>query len=225
MKVIFLAYRSWALDVYETIKKHPNISKIILCKTSDELIKTTIDQYDLLISVGWSDELGKKITAEIESIGVHCAELDRYSYGTPIQLQINDGITRTKHRIFSFIFDESSKRAHTHNRLYSHEVDLDLTGNMDDIFDQMTATSKALFNQYLDDYPDIKWKEWPEESIVREKRTPIDSRLTKDNLRAMNTLELYNFFRSLEDPYPNGYIEDDFGKLYIKRVEFKKSEQ
>jgi len=41
---------------------------------------------------------------------------------------------------------------HTHNRLFSHEVDLDLTGNMVDILEQMTVTSKALFILYLNDY-------------------------------------------------------------------------
>jgi len=37
----------------------------------------------------------------------------------------------------------------------------------------------------------------------------------------MNTEQLYNFFRCLEDPYPNGYIEDEKGKLYINKVSFK----
>jgi methionyl-tRNA formyltransferase len=222
MKVIFLAYRNWALDVYPAVAKHPKISEIILCKTHEELVKQKLEEHDLIISCGWSDELGPEITNKIDAIGVHCAELDRYSYGTPIQLQIIDGITRSKHRIFSFTYDEKSSRAHTHNRLYSHEVDLDLTGNMEDILEQMTVTSKALFNMYLNDYPNIQWREWPAEDIVREKRKPEDSKLAKDQLIKMTTEEMYNFFRCLEDPYPNGYIEDETGRLFIKKVEYKK---
>jgi len=222
MKIIFLAYRNWSLDVYPFIKKHPKVHMSVLCKSNEELSKLDLEEYDLIITCGWSDELGENITSKIKAIGVHCAELDRYSYGSPLQLQIIDGITRTKHRIFSFTYDESSKRAHTHNRLYSHEVDLDLSGNMTDILNQMTATSIVLFNRYLDDVPNIKWKEWPEESIVRTKRNPLDSCLTKEKFHKMNTEELYNFFRCLEDPYPNGYIEDNKGILYIKHVEFKK---
>lgn len=221
MKVIFLAYRKWALDVYPSVVKHPNVSESILCKTHDELIKLSLSNFDLIISCGWSEELGPEIVSQVEAIGVHCAELDRYSYGTPIQLQIIDGITRSKHRIFSFTYDENSTRAHTHNQLYSHEVDLDLTGNMDDILEQMTVTSKALFNMYLNDYPEIQWRVWPTEEIVRHKRKPEDSKLTKEELVSMTTEEMYNFFRSLEDPYPNGYIEDEKGMLYIKRVNFK----
>lgn len=221
MKVIFLAYRDWALKVYPSVKKHPKVHEIVFCKTQEELLKINIDKYDLIISCGWSDELGKEITEKIEAIGVHCAELDRYSYGTPIQLQIIDGITKSKHRVFSFTYDENSNRAHTHNRLFSHEVDLDLTGNMEDILEQMTVTSKALFNMFLNDYPNIQWKKWIAEDIVRPKRKPEDSKLTKDQLIKMTTEELYNFFRCLEAPYPNGYIEDEKGYLIIEKVKFK----
>lgn len=224
MKVIFLAYRDWSLKVYPSVKKHPKVSEIVLCKSHDELMNLKLENYDLIVSCGWSEELGKEITEKIKTIGVHCAELDRYSYGTPLQLQIIDGITRSKHRIFSFTFDEQSKRAHTHNRMYSHEVDLDLSGNMEDIMEQLTVTSKVLFTRYLDDYPKITWNKWPSEDIVREKRKPEDSRLTKEQLLQMNTEQMYNFFRCLEEPYPNGYIEDETGKLFIKHVEFKKNQ-
>lgn len=222
MKVIFLAYREWAQKVFPTINRHPNVNEVAYCTSQEQLNKLTIEEYDLLISVGWSDELGKELTEKIDCIGVHCAELDRYSYGSPIQLQIIDGINFSKHRIFSFTHDEESPRAHTHNRFYSHEVDLDLSGGMDDILEQMTVTSKVLFNMYLNDYQNISWKEWPEEEVVRAKRNPIDSKLTKEDLVRMNTKELYDFFRCLGAPYPNGYIEDEFGKLYIESVLFKK---
>lgn len=221
MKVIFLAYRKWSLDVYPTVAKHPRVSEIVLCKTQEELLHLSLKDYDLIVSCGWSEELGPEIVKQIEAIGVHCAELDRYSYGTPLQLQIIDGITKSKHRIFSFTYDEKSTRAHTHNRLYSHEVDLDLTGNMEDVLEQMTVTSKALFNMYLNEYQKIEWREWPSEEIVRPKRKPEDSKLTKKQLLEMNTEELYNFFRCLEEPYPNGYIEDEKGKLFINKVTFK----
>ncbi len=224
MKIIFLAYRKWSLDVFPAVAKHPKVSEITLCKTHEELVSLPLSQYDLIVSCGWSEELGTEILSKIEAIGVHCAELDRYSYGTPIQLQIIDGLTKSKHRIFSFTYDEKSTRAHTHNRKFSHEVDLDLSGNMEDILEQMTVTSKALFNMYLNDYPNINWQEWPSEKIVRAKRKPEDSRLTKEQFVNMSTKELYNFFRCLESPYPNGYIEDSYGKLYIKKVNFKSHE-
>lgn len=222
MKVIFWAYRQWGIDVCETIERHPRVDEVIFCRTREEVLKLPLEKYDLLLTCGLSEELGKEIVSRIEAIGVHCAELDRYSYGTPIQLQIIDGIRYTKHRIFSFVYEENSKRAHTHNRKYANEVTLDLSGNMSDILGQMTATSKVLFNQYLDEYPNNEWHIWPEEDIVRQKRKPEDSSISKENLLEMDTEQMYNFFRCLEAPYPNGYIEDEKGCLYIERVRYKK---
>ena len=86
----------------------------------------------------------------------------------------------------------------------------------------MTATSKVLFNQFLDEYPNNEWKIWPEEDVVRTKRKPEDSAITKDELMKMDTEQMYNFFRCLEDPYPNGYIEDEKGCLYVERVKYKR---
>jgi len=222
MKVIFLAYRQWSLDVYPSVLKHPKVSESVLCKTHEDLTQLNLKDYDILLTCGWSTELGEEVVNNIEAIGVHCAELDRYSYGTPIQLQIIDGVTRSKHRIFSFTYDKDLIRAHTHNRLYSHEIDLDYSGNMEDILEQLTVTSKVLFVRYLDDYPNIEWKQWPAEDIVRPARTPKDSILKKEDIMKMDTEQLYNFFRCLEDPYPNGAIEDEKGVLYIQKVMYKK---
>lgn len=222
MKIIFWAYRKWGIDVFPTIERHPRIESAVLCVCREEVLAQPLENYDLLLTCGLSEELGEEIVTRINAIGVHCAELDRYSYGTPIQLQIIDGVRFSKHRIFSFTYDKNSERAHTHNRLYANEVTLDLTGNMSDICEQLTATSKVLFNQFLDEYPNNQWKQWPEEQIQRPKRCPEDSRLTKEDIMAMNTEEMYNFFRCLEEPYPNGYIEDEKGRLYVERVRYKK---
>lgn len=222
MKVIFWAYRQWSMEVFDTVNRHPCVEKSIFCKSRREVLEQPLEEFDLLLTCGLSEELGKEIVTRINAIGVHCAELDRYSYGTPIQLQIMDGIKYTKHRIFSFTYEENSVRAHTHNRKYANEVTLDLTGNMKDILEQMTATSKVLFNQFLDEYPNNEWHIWPEEEIVRPKRKPEDSSISKKELLMMDTEQMYNFFRCLEEPYPNGYIEDEKGRLYIGQVRYKK---
>jgi hypothetical protein len=73
---------------------------------------------------------------------------------------------------------------------------------------------------FLDDYPNkIVWKQWPEETIVRPKRTPSDSEIK--NISGMTAREIYDFIRGLEDPYPNAFIRDETGTVYFKNVEFK----
>ena len=50
--------------------------------------------------------------------------------------------------------------------------------------------------QFLDDFPHIEWKLWPEENI-KEKKTPRDSKLSKKDLISLSARELYNFIRCL----------------------------
>ena len=68
----------------------------------------------------------------------------------------------------------------------------------------------------------VTWTTWPAEEIIRKKRVLSDSSISKEDLLKMDTEQMYNFFRRLEDPYPNGYIEDEKGCLYIERVKYKK---
>ena len=152
--------------VIDKVKNHDRIDRYIICEDHRNLDYIDLEKFDLLITVGLSDELNEKCD-EIETIGVHCAELDRYSYGTPIQLQILDGLSSTKHRVFKFVNPEGKIiRAHTHTREYSHEVELSLKGDIEDIFDDLAQTAVVLFNTYIDDYPNIEWKVWPEEEKV-----------------------------------------------------------
>lgn len=222
MKIIFAAYRDWAIRVYPKIKNHPKVQESVLCITIDEIYKLNLADYDLLVTVGLSNRIENNVYDRIPTIGLHCAELDRYSYGSPIQLQVIDGITKTKHRIFKLTSGgEESQRSHAHTREYAHEVDLFLHGGMAEIFEQLYYTSINLINEFLDDYPTIVWKQWPEESTVRIPRKPEDSKLTQDELARMSTKDLYNLIRALEDPYPNIYIEDEEGTLYFNKVSFK----
>ena len=222
MRIIFLSYRDWANAALYSVANHPKISESIHCHNSKDLEQLDLEKYDLLITLGWSDELGKSVCSRINAIGLHCAELDRYSYGSPLQLQIIDGITVTKHRIFPFIWDEFSGRSHTHSREYSHETSLSLHGEISDVFAQLTSTSILLLNQYLDDFPNITYSKWPEEDEIRKKRLEKDSRLTKENFDTMSSVQLYNFIRCLGTPYPNAFMEDEKGIIYFEKVRFKK---
>ena len=222
MKIIFVAYRDWAIKVYPKIKNHPKISESIFCDSIENIYKINLNYYDLLITVGLSQKIENNVYDKILTIGLHCAELDRYSYGSPLQLQIIDGILKTKHRVFKLTTNsEKSNRSHAHTREYSNEVDLFLHGGMLDIFEQLYFTSINLINEFIDKFPFNVWKQWPEEDIVRTPRISEDSKIDKNKLIKMSTKELYNLIRALEFPYPNIYIEDEEGILYFNKVTFK----
>lgn len=225
MKIIFVAYREWAIKVYPKIKNHPKISESVFCGTIDEIYELNLTNFDLLITVGLSHKIENGVYDQIPTIGLHCAELDRYSYGSPIQLQIIDGIIKSKHRIFRLTSGgEESSRSHAHTREYAQEVDLFLHGGITDIFEQLYFTSINLLNEFIDEYPKIVWRQWPEENIVRIPRKPEDSKLDKNDLAKISTKEMYNLIRALEYPYPNIYIEDEEGILYFNKVSFKQKQ-
>lgn len=221
MKVIFCGYRSWAIKAFEVLKNNPKVQDFIIVNDESALLECDHSQFDLLLTLGWSWELPEQVLQEIPAFGLHCAELDRYSYGTPIQNQIIDGLTVTKHRVFPFLSASGSKRAHTHTREFSHEVDLSLHGRLSDVFEQLSSTAVHLYSVFLEDYPDLTFKKWPEEDVVCPPRIPEQSKISKNELSRLSALELYNLIRCLADPYPNLQIEDETGTLYFKDVGFK----
>lgn len=221
MNIIFCAWRQWALDVVPTIRKHPKVTTVEVATTSRwlEHLLNGDRKYDLILFCGWSDPPSEELVKRAPPMfSEHPASSDRYSPGTPLQNQILDGISRTKHRLVRVGFPELSPRQ------WSHEVDMELSGNMSDILEQMSATSKVLFTRFLDDYPNITWNTWPELSSDQQipRRTPDMSELQRSVLATMTTKQLYDNIRCLESPYPNAYIEDDVGRLYFKHVEFER---
>jgi hypothetical protein len=227
--IIIIANQTWAQKVYEPVSRHPRVTISQFCKNEGELSLLDLKTYDLLITVGLSSRLSDSIYGKIFTIGLHCAEFDRYSAGTPLQNQIIDGILRTKHRIFPITpiglkHEDSQVNRQVLSTEYSHEVDLCLHGSIEDIFNQLTYTSISLLNMFLDEYPHIEWKNWGKESTFVKRRVQADSKIAFKDLSEYNTLKLYNLIRSLGDPYPNFAIEDEKGILYIKEAVFRSKE-
>jgi len=218
VNILFLAYRQWSLEVYPHVAKHPRVKRAVLCKTTAEMMVNLAkepDAFDFILFCGWSDEPVKDVVERIPTFTAHCAADDSYSPGSPIQNQILDGIRFTKHRLVRVGYPELSLRQ------YSHEVDLDISGDIGDIFLQLKATCIALFSMFLYDYPQLEWKTWPSKSEQRPRRKPSDSCLDKEHLASWTTRQLYDFMRGLESPYPNAYIEDEHGRLYFSNTRFK----
>lgn len=222
MNVIFCAYREWAKRVKSTVEKHPRVKEVRFAEDNDDLeyhLNTWIDDDIIVLFCGWSTPPSKEMLEDyqIPMFTEHPAASDRYSPGTPLQNQILDGIKFTKHRLVKVGYPELSLRQ------YSHEVDMDLSGNMDDILFQMEATSRTLFNMFLDSYPNVEWKTWPEvaEKDQVARRVPSQSELKLSDFKSLTTSELYDRIRCLESPYPNAYLEDHEGKLFFSKVRYE----
>ena len=229
MKVVFAAYRDWALQTYARLKKHPRVSEMLLVTSIEQLELLITGNYnnlsaehkhnvDLVMLCGWSWQVSKDLLKNVTVVSEHPAYLDEYSLGTPIQNQILDGIIYTKHRVVKIGFPELGER------LYSpkHEVDMNLTGNMSDIMSEMCSTATTIYNRFLDDYPNINWEQWQKCDEYRKPRIPKDSKINIGDFKKMSTEQMYDYIRMLEDPYPNACIEDELGVLTFEKISYKK---
>ena len=217
MNIIFLAYRSWALNVVEAIKEHEKIDSSFLFKSNKDFssfLETNIQKIDAVFVIGWSDILSDNIVDAYTCVGMHPSDLPNYKGGSPIQNQIIDGITSTKASLFHLTstLDEGG--------VYLKES-LSLEGDcMDEIFHNIELCSINLFNKFIDAFPNIApVAQASIDAKTYRRRKPSDSKITIEELQSLDLLALYNKIRSLTNPYPNAYIEDTNGnKLFFSGV-------
>jgi methionyl-tRNA formyltransferase len=219
INVVFCGYRNWANCIFEVVKNHENINVKKIIKTIEvykEFEDNPPNNIDLILFIGWSWIIPDYFTERYLCIGLHPSDLPQFRGGSPIQNQIINGITQSKVSLITLS-----------NKLDAGEIwmkkDLSLIGDsIDNIFDNIVQSSIILLNNFFDRYPKIN----PEIQDVSKgsyfkRRKPEESKLNVDDFNKMTLLELYNFIRSLTDPYPNAFIEDNDGnKLVFKNVSY-----
>ena len=220
IKIILCGYREWAKKIFESIKLYDTVEIIDVINSQDEYKQKENkfpSEIDIIIFIGWSWIIPKSTTDKFLCLGIHPSNLPYYRGGSPLQHQIINGIERTKVTLMTL----------SSGKLDAGEIwgqtDLDLTGkNMTEVFTNLTTSSIILLHTFFDKYPNV----FPQEQNISmgsyyKRRTPKQSQLTWDQMQKLNLKELYNFIRSLTDPYPNAYIEDEYGnKLVFKQVEY-----
>lgn len=219
INVVFCGYRSWANSIFEVVEKHNNINVKKTIKTFEEYKEFEahpISDVDLILFIGWSWIIPESFTDNHICLGIHPSDLPQYRGGSPLQNQIINGVLNSKVSLITL----SSK-------LDAGEIwlkeDLALAGDsMDDIFDNIIHSSITLMNSFFNDYPNIKpiTQDISKGSYFK-RRKPEESKLTIDDFNKMTLQELYKFIRSLTDPYPNAFIEDNEGnRLVFKNVSY-----
>jgi hypothetical protein len=224
-RILFGAYRDWTIDVRRYVEAHPRVSSLDWVTDNAhlaEMVARNRKEYDFTLLCGWSGQPYKSVIDSIPVFSEHPSpvdlqQVDKYSLGTPLQHMISDGYLTAKHRLVKLGYPEQV------HRQFSHEVDMSLNGGMDDVLDQMRTTSKALFDRFLNDYPNVTWTQWPAwpTNQMHVPRVPGDSKLSRDQLANLTVRQLYDFCRMLENPYPRAYIEDADGMLTFEKVSYK----
>lgn len=215
--VIFCAYRNWAINVYESIKVKYNNLDFYLAENQSDLVKLLSNSLkpNYIICVGWSWLVPDQIVDDYLVVGIHPSDLPEYAGGSPLQHQISEGITDTKSSLFRLT-------KHIDSGPILAKVDLSLEGNLDNVFTNLTSSSIELISLLLDGNTERADSKKEQKIQSRKRLTEEDGKLSTDDFNQMTALELYNFIRCREDPYPNAYFEDNSGRLWFSSVKFQK---
>lgn len=219
MNIIFCGYRSWALNIIDSIKGHERIAsfEVITSKVDFDIrIKGVIEEGTIILFLGWSWIVEDDVVKRYLCLGLHPSDLPHYRGGSPIQHQIINGISETKLSLMTL----SSK-------LDGGEVwlkeDLNLNGNnIKVIFKNLESSAITLLNNFFTTYNSlVPVKQNLANGSYYARRTPVDSKISIEDFSKVSLKDIYNKIRCLTDPYPNAYIEDGMGnRLLFKEVEF-----
>lgn len=222
MHIVFCGYRDWALNIIDEIKEHSLIESYEIIKSKDEFekkIPKLTKDVDFILLLGWSWIISDEITEKYKCIGIHPSDLPNYRGGSPLQHQIIEGIINSKISLISI-----SKKLDGGD-IWMKE-DFSLKGdNIKTVFKNLEKSSIQLLNNFFDSKGKVeKHQQNLDLGSYYKRRTPDKSKLHQKDLSNKSLEEIYNFIRSLTDPYPNAYIEDSEGnRLYFKEVHYEKN--
>jgi len=219
INVVCCGYRSWAINIINEIEKNSRINIVHIFNSKndyDSKIENINSKIDIIIFLGWSWIIPKEITNKYLCVGIHPSNLPNYRGGSPIQHQIINGVIKTKISLFTISEKVDGGDIWLKN-------DVNLSGqNIESIFKNIENSSISLLNNFFNLYPNISpIKQDLTKGSYFKRRTPEHSRLELDVFNNKSLEEIYNTIRCLTDPYPNAFIEDEYGnKLLFKEVQF-----
>ena len=214
MRVIYCAYRDWALKIYQEISKADH--EIMLITDPSELVVEKCRQFkpDLFLFYGWSWMVSKEILDIAPSVCLHPSPLPKYRGGSPIQNQIVRGEKESAVTLF-YMTEEIDAGDIILQEPISFE------GHLQDILDRIALVGAKLTKIMLNGKTDAIPQDHAQATFFK-RRQPYESELTIDDLKTKTSEELYDFIRALEDPYPNAFIRcTDNKKLLVKYAEIE----
>lgn len=219
--VIFCGYRDWAIRIIDHVASFDTVNSVHIIKSKeqyDQIIPTVcFDNIDFMLFIGWSWIIKDDILEKCLCLGIHPSDLPHYRGGSPIQHQIMAGLTHTKITLMSLSSQEIDA-----GDIYAKEYVLLTGNNMNEVFEHIIESSKKLLRNFISNYDFVKpLRQSLESGSYYKRRKPEESKLSIKMMSCMTLEQLYDFIRSLTDPYPNAYLEDEKGnRLLFKQVEF-----
>lgn len=226
--IIIAGYRTWALNAANRIiELFPELSIQVATSPDEltELVECPKSEKPILYLVGWSwilrpEELGKTQ----HTFCLHPSDLPNYAGGSPIQHQIIDGIESTLLSLFLVTNELDSGPVVS-------QVGLSLKGVVSDIFLRLEKQTVQLLAAHIRNCLELGSFEFqhknhcctvgaPADKVTRKRLKPESGRLTPHDFATKSSRSLFNHIRCRTDPYPNAYIEDQYGRLLLTNVSY-----
>ena len=218
MKILCIAYRDWAKEIYRMLMDDFNEHSFTFINSkegySSKLVKET--NPDLILWYGWSWFIPDETLKNYPSIMLHPSPLPKYRGGSPIQNQIINGEETSAVTLFrvNSLMDEGEI---IRQKPYS------LRGDLKDIFDRIIKTGYELSCEMIQDLPHIESRSQEGKSTYFKRRKPEESEITIEEISSNTAEHIHNKIRCLQDPYPNAFLKCKNGeKLYIIKSKYEK---
>ncbi|MFZ4536849.1 formyltransferase family protein [Propionivibrio sp.] len=205
MRVACVGYRSWALNIYDSLAQNSEHSFLIFrskAQFKEEVLRDF--RPDFVLFYGWSWYVSEQLLNDFKCLMLHPSPLPKYRGGSPIQNQIIAGEIDSKVTIF----------------LMNSEIDagdiaaqesFSLSGSITDIFSRIEKLGIELTSRILDSNFNPSPQDHTNATYCK-RRKPEDSEITLNELIEKDSVYLYNKIRMLADPYPNAFFRTADGK-------------
>tara|TARA_R110002020_G_scaffold416824_1_gene626040 strand:- start:309 stop:941 length:633 start_codon:yes stop_codon:yes gene_type:complete len=205
--VYICAYRDWALEIYDQVKNEIDCK---LIKGKDEFNYTKFNKNDIIFFIGWSWIIKDYLIENNKCICLHPSPLPKYRGGSPIQHQIINGES-----LSAVTFFEMTDELDAGDILYKEYFSL--KGNLKDIFSRIIPLGVSGILRILN-FNTIKESQDESKATFYKRRKPGESEIYTSDFLDHTAKELHNKIRSLQDPYPNAYIQCKDQKLFITKT-------
>lgn len=209
MKIALIGYRTWALEIYQSIIKNFDCNHYLV-ESKDNFSESKLRDFkpDYILFYGWSWIIPDSLINDFKCVMLHPSPLPRYRGGSPIQNQIING--EKSGAVTLFLMDNGIDTGPIIN-----QKEISLEGSLKNIFEQIINVGVELTLDFLRNGYTLKNQDHSIASSFK-RRLPEESEITLSEIKNKDSLYLYNKIRMLQDPYPNPYIKTvDGKKLFI----------
>lgn len=212
--ILCITYRDWACKIYDMLESSlPEYNfKIIRDKKSYSEVggPAYIPKFqpDIILWYGWSWIIPDELVEKYDCLCLHPSPLPKYRGGSPIQNQIINNERMSAITIFKMNKEIDAGAI-------IKQLPMSLSGKIKDILNRMAELGFSATYDFLKNGYELT-EQNHDEMTYFSRRKPSESEITHEEILTKNAEYLYNKIRMLNDPFPNAYIQDKWGrKLYI----------